>query len=265
MPLLTLEPELDLWLLFHENKLVVHAETGSPLLAEPVFDFPPEAVHLVEQTAARRVRTARLTGFAPSPDYRLRGLRELLLDESQEAFRLAATALQVLEWDRNHRFCSHCGSSTVPHPKGERAKVCPVCEYSQYPRIQPCVIVAITRDDHILLARAQRYNIPMYSLLAGFVEVGETLEEAVAREVAEESGVRVDKLCYFGSQSWPFPSNLMLAFRAEWAGGDIVIQEEEIMDAQFFHYRNLPMIPPAGSIAYSLIMAAVDELTAKYG
>lgn len=265
MPLTAPEPESDLWLLFHENKLVVHIETGCLLHEAPVFDFPAESTHLVELTPSRRVRTVRLPDLAPDTGYALRSLRELLLDNDQETFRLASTALQVLEWDRNHRFCSHCGSPTAPHPKGERARVCTACGYSQYPRIQPCVIVAITKDDHILLARAQHYTIPMYSLLAGFVEVGETLEEAVAREVAEESGVHVKGLRYFGSQSWPFPGNLMLAFRAEWAGGEIVIQEEELQDAQFFHYRNLPMIPPAGSIAYQVIMAAVQELTEKYG
>ena len=94
---------------------------------------------------------------------------------------------------------------------------------------------------------------------------GETLEQAVHREVAEESGVRVRDLRYSGSQSWPFPSNLMLGFRAEWDSGDIVIQEEELMDAQFFHYRQLPMIPPPGSIAYHLIMACVADLTARFG
>jgi NAD+ diphosphatase len=124
--------------------------------------------------------------------------------------------------------------------------------------------VAISKDDRILLARAQRFNRPMYSLLAGFVEAGESLEQAVAREVFEESGVQVKNLRYFGSQPWPFPNNLMLAFQAEWAGGDIVLQEEEIMDAQFFPYDDLPEIPPAGSIATQVIKATVVELAQRY-
>lgn len=263
----TPKPEPVLWLLFHENKLVADSVSGAIL---HVADTLPFAVswpaHDVEVSAARRVRVARMdTPEVLTPDYRLTGLREILLNGAPDDFRLGATALQILEWDRNHAFCSRCGSATEPHPRGERAKVCPACTYAQYPRIQPCVIVAITRDDHILLARAQHYTIPMYSLLAGFVEVGETLEEAVHREVAEESGVAVRDLRYFASQSWPFPSNLMLAFRAEWAGGEIVIQEEELLDAQFFHYRDLPLLPPAGSISHQVIMAAVAELTARYG
>ena len=126
------------------------------------------------------------------------------------------------------------------------------------------MIVAISKDDTILLARAQRFNRPMYSLLAGFVEAGETLEQAVAREVLEEVGVQLKNIRYFGSQAWPFPSNLMLGFTAEWASGDLVLQEEEIMDAQFFRYDALPQIPPAGSIAYQLIHATVTELAQKY-
>lgn len=110
----------------------------------------------------------------------------------------------------------------MPHPQGDRALVCPSCQYSQYPRINPCVIVAISKDDTILLARAQRFNRPMYSLLAGFVEAGrETLEQAVAREVLEEVGVQLKNIRYFGSQAWPFPSNLMLGFTAEWASGNL--------------------------------------------
>jgi NAD+ diphosphatase len=261
------ESEMDFWLLFHENKLIVHSDTGL-LLPNGLlpFSLAESPSHLVEDRPGRRVRTVRLINPEGLPEgYELHGLRQLLLSAAPDEFRLASTALQILEWDRNHRYCSHCGAGTLPHPRGERAKVCPDCGYAQYPRIQPCIIVAITRDDHILLARAQRYSLPMYSLLAGFVEVGETLEEAVHREVAEESGLSVDRLRYFGSQSWPFPSNLMLAFRAEWSAGDIVLQEEELQDAAFFHYRQLPMIPPAGSIAHQVIMAAVEELAARYG
>lgn len=105
----------------------------------------------------------------------------------------------------------------------------------------------------MLLARAQRFKRPMFSTLAGFVEAGESVEETVVREVKEEVGVEIKNARYFASQSWPFPGNLMLGFHAEYAGGDIVVQEEEIAEARFFHYNDLPEIPPQGSIAYSLI------------
>ncbi len=263
------QPQSDakIWLLFRGNELLVTSEdlTFPCYNHYDVLGVTALEHHRVGVHQEVEAFVVRLTEDAVAPEgYHFQSLRSLLTCINAEQFSLAATASQILGWAKSHRFCSQCGTPTEPHPRGERAMICPVCAYHQYPRIHPCVIVAITKDDTILLARSQRYSIPMYSLLAGFVEVGETLEHAVAREVAEESGVQVKNLRYFGSQSWPFPNNLMLAFQAEWAGGEIVIQEEEILDAQFFRYDNLPLIPPEGSIAYHLIHAAVNELTAKY-
>ena len=261
------QPELKLWLLFRGHELLVSVESSAfPLY--PHYDalgFDSDEQHAVGEHEGRQVHVVRLTEDAVEPEgYHFQSLRSLLLSIDADSFSLAATASQVLEWAKSHRFCSRCGTPTQPHPRGERARVCPACAYHQYPRIHPCVIVAITKGDTILLARAQRFVRPMYSLLAGFVEVGETLEHAVMREVAEESGIQVKNLRYFGSQSWPFPNNLMLAFQAEWASGEIVIQEEEIMDAQFFRFDALPEIPPSGSIASQVIHATVTELAASY-
>ena len=261
------QPELKLWLLFRGHELLVSVESSAfPLYPHyDVLGFDSDEQHAVGEHEGRQVHVVRLTEDAIEPEgYHFQSLRSLLLSIDADSFSLAATASQVLEWANSHRFCSRCGTPTQSHPRGERARVCPVCAYHQYPRIHPCVIVAITKDDTILLARAQRFVRPMYSLLAGFVEVGETLEHAVMREVAEESGIQVKNLRYFGSQSWPFPNNLMLAFQAEWASGEIVIQEEEIMDAQFFRFDALPEIPPSGSIASQVIHATVTELAASY-
>ena len=261
-----IQPELTLWLLFKGQELLVSLEDLSfPDQLHDELQSRLEQQHKVNDGTGRTIYTARLPEDTLAPDgYQFKHLRSLLVCINSEQFSLAGTASQILEWAQSHRFCSRCGTATVPHPQGERALVCPSCQYSQYPRINPCIIVAITKDDRILLARAQRFNRPMYSLLAGFVEAGETLEQAVAREVFEESGVQVKNLRYFGSQSWPFPNNLMLAFQAEWAGGDIVLQEEEIMDAQFFPYDDLPEVPPAGSIATQVINATVAELAQRY-
>lgn len=260
------QPELTLWLLFKGQELLVSIEDFSfPNRLDEELKTLFEQSHKLSDETGRLVYTARLPENTLAPDgYQFKHLRSLLTCINSEQFSLAGTAAQILEWANSHRFCSRCGTATVPHPQGERALVCPSCQYSQYPRINPCIIVAITKDDRILLARAQRFNRPMYSLLAGFVEAGETLEQAVAREVFEESGVQVKNLRYFGSQAWPFPNNLMLAFQAEWAGGDIVLQEEEIMDAQFFPYDVLPEIPPVGSIATQVINATVAELAQRY-
>ncbi len=179
-------------------------------------------------------------------------LRELMgrLDDTQ--FTMAARALQVISWRQNHRFCSRCGAETRPHPT-ELAMLCSACEYRQYPRITPCVIALITDGEYALLGHSARFPEGFYSCLAGFMEAGETAEQAVHREIMEEVGVEVKDLRYFSSQSWPFPHSLMLGFHAAFADGEIRIDDDEITDARWFHHTELPHIPPPGSIARTLI------------
>ena len=181
-------------------------------------------------------------------------------------------AIQLLHWQADTQFCSRCAAPVVHAKRDERAMVCQVCRLRQYPRVQPCVITAITRPNpqtgemQILLAHHHRYGQQttsqqglQYGLIAGFVEVGESLEHAVVREVAEEVGISLSDIRYVSSQPWPFPSNLMLGFRASYAGGDIVIQEDELSHADFFDLSNLPKIPFKGSIAYGLIAQIANE------
>ncbi|HEX4866486.1 MAG TPA: NAD(+) diphosphatase [Acidimicrobiales bacterium] len=166
---------------------------------------------------------------------------------------LAGRAVQLVEWERTHRFCGRCGTPTEEAP-GERARRCPECGLFAFPRLAPAVIVLIERDDGAaLLARNRTFPMPMYSCVAGFVEPGETLEEAVRREVLEEVGVELAEVRYVASQPWPFPHSLMIGFEARWASGDIVVDETEIADAQWFRADDLPMVPPPVSIARTLI------------
>jgi len=165
---------------------------------------------------------------------------------------LAGRAAQLLEWDRSHRFCGVCGTPTTLQP-GERARICPACQHTAYPRLSPAMMVLVWRPGQLLLARSPHYAKGMYSALAGFVEAGESLEDCVHREVAEEVGVQVQGLRYYGSQSWPFPHSLMVAYTAQWVAGDIVPQAGEIEDAQWFALDALPSIPPRFSIAGHLI------------
>lgn len=184
---------------------------------------------------------------------------------------LLSQAMQLLRWQADTQFCSRCGATVHLADSGERAMVCPHCRLRQYPRVQPCVITAITRDNphtgetQILLAHHHRYGQQtrslQYGLIAGFVEVGESLEHAVVREVDEEVGLAITDIRYVSSQPWPFPSNLMLGFRATYASGDIVLQEEELSHADFFDLSNLPKIPPKGSIARELI----DQIATEQG
>lgn len=186
-------------------------------------------------------------------------LRLLLPSVEPAFFTVAARALQVLEWSRSHRYCGCCGHAMGPHPAQERARVCPSCGHSAYPRINPCVIGVVRRGQEVLLARAHRFRNGMYSALAGFMEVGESAEETLVREVREEVGIEITGLRYFGSQAWPFPSNLMLGFTADYAGGELVLQDDEIADAGFFSARNLPLLPPHGSIARALIEHCLQD------
>jgi NAD+ diphosphatase len=178
-----------------------------------------------------------------------------------ERFRMAGMANQLVEWASTHRFCGRCATRTE-RVAGERAMRCPSCSLLAYPRITPAVIMLVRRGDEALLARGTRFPLPFYSALAGFVEVGESLEEAVAREIREEVGLEVSGVRYFGSQPWPFPHSLMVAFTAEWAGGEVVLDEKEIVDAQWFRADALPTIPPHLSIARRLIDAWLADVDA---
>ncbi len=183
----------------------------------------------------------------------MRGLWSAL---PEELFWVAGRACQVIEWERTHRYCGRCGSALVPK-RGERAKECPDCGLAVFPRISPAMIVAVEKDGRILLARNRRRGLPIYSVLAGFVDPGETLEQCVHREVMEEVGIRIRNLRYFGSQPWPFPSNLMLAFTAEHASGRISIDREELLEADWYEPERLPPIPDGVTIARQMIDAFV--------
>jgi NAD+ diphosphatase len=180
------------------------------------------------------------------------GLRQLHEQIDKSMLQAAFRAVQILAWDETHRFCGACGEITVKKAD-EHAKVCPKCGHISYPRLSPAVIVAVTKGDRLLLARNKNFVSGMYSVLAGFVEAGETLEECVKREIKEEAGIEVKNIKYFGSQSWPFPNSFMLGFTAEHESGEIQIGEDEIADARWFSVEEIPNIPGKLSISRKLI------------
>jgi NAD+ diphosphatase len=191
--------------------------------------------------------------------YRSAGLRQWFGVLPDESLAIAMRAAQLLQWSRTHRFCGACGRPTTA-VAGERARRCEPCNLSSYPRISPAMMVLITRGRQLLLARGRQFPPGRYSALAGFLEAGETIEQAIRREVQEEVGVAIQGLRYFGSQSWPFPHSLMIAFRAEWAGGEISIDHNELADARWFDPTDLPQLPPPLSIARALIDGTLNEL-----
>lgn len=215
-------------------------------------DLPLIAEHGLGHFDGEPVWLLALDRPAEMPGCFWQGLRQFMLQADYPTFRMLSFAEQVGNWDLNHRFCGRCGSRNRQVP-GERCMRCPECGLDSYARISPSMIVLVTRGDEILLARSPRFVSGMYSTLAGFVEPGESAEECVAREVLEEVGIQVRDPQYLGSQSWPFPHSLMLGFHAEYAGGEIVPQADEIEDAAWFPLDRLPPLPMSRSIARYLI------------
>ncbi len=236
------------------------------LLRESGIDFPDadvcaliglgaDALQPVWLSAASSHRTCHVARDVEAPaGFAFRKLRAILAELGEHG-ALAGRAFQVSEWVRTHRYCGVC-ATPMRRSEKENCFHCPACGFSAYPRISPAMMVLIKRGDEILLARHATYATARYTALAGFVEAGESIEEAIHREVLEEVGLRVRDLRYFGSQSWPFPHSLMIAYTAEYAGGELLIQEDEIADARWFGPGDsLPDIPMVESIAGRLVRA----------
>ena len=190
--------------------------------------------------------------------FSLIGLRDLFDHVDVDLFTAAGHAFQIVHWDRMHQFCGKCGAP-AEYASNERAKICPSCKAVYYPKINPAVIVAVRKGNKLLLARNKKRKLGFFSVLAGFVEPGETLEECVEREVREETGIKIKNIKYFASQPWPFPNALMVGFTADYASGEIKVDNHEIAEAAWFAPDNLPTIPGRVSIARKLIDAFLDE------
>jgi len=185
-----------------------------------------------------------------------------VLDDT--ALSIAMRAVQVVEWDRTHRFCGACGQPTTKSAS-ERSRSCNACRLTMYPRICPAMMVQITRGREMLLGRGINFPPGRYSALAGFLEAGETIEQAVHREVMEEVGMRVQNLQYFASQSWPFPNSLMIAFTAEYRDGELNFDPNELADAQWFDIDALPQLPPRLSVAGALLKHTIQRIRNEHG
>jgi NAD+ diphosphatase len=258
------------WFIFSGRELLVRPQDN--LLSVPLLlDAPRELglrllrQHFLGTLDGHGCYSAEVQeGTEPSEGMFFKGLRKLWGPMDETFWRVAGCAVQVVEWDRTHQFCSSCGTET-DYKEGVRAKECPRCAHLSFPRISPAVIVAVERDGKLLLARGNRFATEMYSVLAGFVEPGETLEETVIREVREEVGIEVTDIRYFGSQPWPFPDSLMVGFTARYAGGEISIDREEIVEGGWFTADDLPRIPDKISIARQLIDWFVEKQRRKSG
>jgi NAD+ diphosphatase len=207
------------------------------------------------------------TGDAPA-GFTFEPLRRLFDRLPDELVAIAGRAVQVIDFDRTHRYCGACATPTES-TDGSRARACPSCREVFYPRLAPAVMALVTRETaegrELLLARGRRFQTPVYSALAGFVEPSESLEECARREVLEEVGLRVGRLRYFASETWPFPHSLMVGFLAEYLTGEIVCQPDEIVDARWFPPDRLPLLPHRLSLARRLIEHTIAEASGAPG
>jgi NAD+ diphosphatase len=251
------------WFAFQKDRLLIQPESSQvaiPCLVEfAELELPVLRQHYVGRLDGRHCYAVEVNeGIIPPQGMTFEGLRQIYGGMDDCLFSVAVRAVQIIDWDRTHQFCGRCGARMKTHPT-ERAKECPQCGLLHFPRLAPAIIVLVERGAEMLLARARRFPTDMYSTIAGFVEPGETLEEAVIREVHEETGITVKDICYFGSQPWPFPHSLMIGFTATYAGGEIILGDDENMDAGWFTADNLPSLPSKMSIARKLIDCFLEK------
>ncbi|WP_024330275.1 NAD(+) diphosphatase [Simiduia agarivorans] len=230
---------------------------------EPLSGLTVFGTHKVGQLDGQDVFVQCYSGrpqdclFEKGQSSRLIGLRSFLSSTSASTFQMLGAACQLYAWEIDHRYCGRCGKETVLRTD-DRCRYCQPCNHRYYPKVSPCVIMLVTRGDQCLLAVHERSTVQMFTALAGFVEPGETLEQAVVREVEEEVGLQVQGAEYIDSQPWPFPGQLMVGFLAEYKSGEISLQDQEITRAEWFHFNELPeLIPPPETLSGQLIRAYV--------
>ena len=252
------------WFVFYKDQLLIEKKNGMytiPFGTEPPMPVPVgSTIHTIGEIEGRTAKTFSVHAPVPGSE----NDRHLMMDLRSsydvlpwEEYNVGGKAFQILNWDKNSRYCPMCGVPTVQI--SPIAKKCPQCRQEIYPRISPAIIVLIRREDSILLVHARNFRGTFNGLVAGFLEPGETLEECVHREVLEESGLHIKNLKYFGSQPWPYPSGIMIGFTADYESGNIKLQQEELNAGAFYTKDNLPEIPKKLSLARKLIDAWLEE------
>ncbi|MDY7025781.1 MAG: NAD(+) diphosphatase [Pseudomonadota bacterium] len=238
------------------GEILWHSELELQALSEQIdFVTPRIPIDLTPGETPRFVQgVQQAQDLLNGADKRVANFREVFLNLPIDQVDAISRAKQLMRWHYDHRFCGRCGSAMQQSlRKCEPAKVCTQCGFSVYPRISPCIICLIRRGDDVLLAKPAGRARNFYSLIAGFIEAGESAEQGVHREVYEEVGLQVKNVRYLLSQSWPFSHSLMLGFVADYAGGEIQYIDGEIAEADWFALDDLPNLPPKGTVAYQLI------------
>lgn len=241
--------------------------SASPLLqaSSVAHDLPDQTWRFVAEYQGRPVYCSRSPEWQDWLEHNAlsqASFRSLLSSIDADCFELIASASQLLTWEQDHQYCCRCGTRVHIHAH-ENAMCCHACGYRQYPRINPCVIVLITQGDQVLLARNANFKANYFSCIAGFIEPGERVEQALHREVKEEIGVEIKNLRYISSQSWPFPHSLMLGFICDYAGGDIQVDGHEIVEARWGRLEDFPERPGHYAISGQLMQHFQQELNAS--
>lgn len=243
------------WFIFYNDQLLLEKKNG--IYSVPCSEVAPieiktATVHKITQLKGIDcVSFAVNTHIEESENYVMMGLRASYDYLSSTFFRIAGKAHQILYWDKNSQFCSVCG--TRMEQKEAIMKRCPSCHKEVYPPISTAILVLIRKEDSILLVHAHNFKGTFNSLVAGFLETGETLEECVVREVKEETSLKIKNITYFGNQSWPYPSGLIVGFIADYESGELKLQEEELSSGDFYTRDNLPELPRKLSLARRMI------------
>ncbi|MCL6269842.1 NAD(+) diphosphatase [Sansalvadorimonas sp. 2012CJ34-2] len=246
-----------LYLVFVKGQIVPAPDQGYCWTALPV-----QEEHILQRHTLGSSDTCAFVAVEVAPNRILiepEPLRSAIISDKLPG-QILLQAGALINWGRNFRFCPRCKTRLEPVEKGaDRSRTCSQCSFRAYPVLSPCIIVLITRGDSILLARSHRHPPGFRSLVAGFVEPGEDLEQAVAREVMEETGIKVTDIQYSSSQPWPFPHNLMVGFTARYESGELTIDPEELAAADWYPVDKLPKLPPKQTIARSLIDRWVER------
>lgn len=244
------------WFIFYDNRLLLQKQNGK--LVIPFENTSPilmdESIQTHQVTSINNIPCltyAIETPVEENDEFTMISLRESYDYIEFPFYKVAGKASQILYWDKNSRYCPACGTKTVQTTP--ITKQCPNCKQELYPPIHPAMLVLICKEDSILLVHAHNFRGTFHGLVAGFLEVGETLEECVEREVMEETGLTIKNITYFGNQPWPYPSQLMIGFIADYVSGDIELQDEELSSGAFFTKNNLPEIPRKLSLARKMI------------
>ncbi len=251
-----------LYFVFHKDDLLLERlDNGTftvPFSEEPPIR-PSQETEIMPVTLSANEKAMVYNTDSPvteNPSLEFCGLRSSFYKLPYDLYLKAGKCKELLYWNLNTRYCGRCGRPMKMST--DISKKCEHCGREIWPQLATAVIVLIRRDDNILLVHARNFRGNFFGLVAGFVETGETLEEAVHREVIEETGLKIKNVKYFGSQPWPYPCGLMVGFTADYESGDITLQQAELSAGGWFNKDNLPVIPEKLSIARKLIDAWID-------